>query len=105
MNDKLNYFETHSKFFDYFDDDTINEIKNEFDFLDSLDLNDTIDTASDEHKDIYWIMEVIEDRFGDEYKGDFIFDCIDSEDFINYLKVQYNCVVKEHITYYIGRSN
>ena len=56
-------------------------------FLDTLDLTPLLIKG----KDIYDLMEEIEDKYGVLYeKEDFIFNCMDCYDFMLYLKNKYN---------------
>ena len=79
-------------------------IAQEFDFLDTVDLNDLINEALDNSYTIYDIMDKIEDRYGEQYdKEDFIFNNIDAFEFMNYLRDVYNVTFSEVINYYLER--
>lgn len=60
--------------------------KQEKAFLDTKDLKPFLE----KDKSIYDIMEEIEDKYSNEYtEEDFIFNCMDHNDFIEYLRERY----------------
>lgn len=72
--------------------------KQEIEFLNTLDLTPLLTSG----KDIYNLMDEIEDKYGDLYKKEsFIFNCMDSYDFILYLKNKYNLHIIEQTSYKI----
>lgn len=69
----------------------------EFEFLDSLDLKPYLK----EGLDVYDIMNKIEENHSKDYYEGVIFNCIDRDDFISYLKRRYGNKIYfcSHITY------
>lgn len=73
----------------------------EFDFLDTVDLNDLINEAFDNSYTIYELMDKIEDRYGEQYgKKDFIFSNINAFEFMDYIRDVYKVRFSEVINYY-----
>ena len=67
-------------------------------FLDTLDLTEFINKG----KKIIDIMDEIEEKYGTQYtKEDFIFNCMDSYDFMLYLKDKYKLHIVEKTSYQI----
>jgi hypothetical protein len=98
----MRYF-TEEKF-KYFGKSDRDIIAQEFDFLDTIDLNNLINEALDNSYTIYELMDKIEDRYGEQYdKEDFIFNNIDAFEFMNYLRDVYNVTFSEVINYYLER--
>lgn len=61
--------------------------KQECKFLDTLDLKPFLE----KDKSVYDVMEEIEDKYGDQYTEEsFIFNCMDHNDFIDYIQERYN---------------
>ncbi|WP_304393188.1 hypothetical protein [uncultured Clostridium sp.] len=78
----------------------VTEMQNkEFEFLDSIDLKPYLK----EWADIYDVRDKIEEDYGKDYCEPFIFNCIDIEEFMDYLKRRYKNKVyfNEHTTYSI----
>lgn len=70
--------------------------KKEKNFLNTLDLTNFISSG----KRIVDIMNEIEDKYGEHYKEEsFIFNCMDSYDFMEYLKDRYKINCRE-VSYY-----
>lgn len=68
----------------------------EFRFLDSKDLSEFFVQGAD----ISDIMQQIEDKYGSEYtEEEFIFNCIDISEFIDYLVSRYNISFYEETVY------
>lgn len=101
---KKNYYETHKERFSYLDEQAQKYIKQEFDYLDSLDLTTIVEEAIRMHVDIWWIMEAIEDAYGEDYEENFIFNYINSGDFMNYLSEKYDCVRRSYSIYYVDKK-
>jgi hypothetical protein len=96
----MRYF-TNEKF-KYLSKEDRDLIAQEFDFLDTIDLKPLIYEAIEEGYDLYTVMEMIEDKYSDEYeKEDFIFNNIDISEFRTYLKEKYHMNVREVTEYYI----
>ena len=96
----MRYF-TNEKF-KYLSNEDRNLIAQEFDFLDTIDLKPLIYEAIEEGYDLYTVMEMIEDKYSDEYeKEDFIFNNIDFSEFRTYLKEKYRVNIREVTKYYI----
>jgi hypothetical protein len=90
--------------FKYFSKESRDTIAQEFDFLDTIDLDDLINEALDNSYTIYELMDKIEDRYGEQYgKEDFIFNNIDAFEFMDYLRDVYNVTFREVINYYPER--
>ena len=65
-------------------------------FLDTLDLTEFISKG----KKLTDIMDEIEEKYGTQYtKEEFIFNCMDSYDFMKYLKERYKIGCRE-VSYY-----
>ena len=72
--------------------------KQEIEFLNTLNLTPLLTSG----KDIYDLMEEIEDKYGNLYeKESFIFNCMDSYDFVKYLKDKYKLHIIEKTSYQI----
>lgn len=70
----------------------------EIKFLDTLDLTEAIKL----YPDVYDLMNYIEETYGKDYKIEpFIFNCMDIEEFSNYLKRRYNINIIEDIKFKI----
>lgn len=70
--------------------------KKEKSFLDTLDLTKHINSG----KKITDIMDEIAEEYGEQYQEEsFIFNCMDSYDFMWYLKDRYNINCRE-VSYY-----
>lgn len=102
--DKQNYYETHKERFRYLDKQAQAYIKQEFDYLDSLDLTSIVEEATRMHVDVNWIMKTIEDTYGEDYEENFIFNYIDSSDFMTYLTEQYGCIRRSYSIYYVDKK-
>lgn len=90
--------------FKYFGKADRDIIAQEFDFLDTVDLNDLINEALDNGYTIYELMDKIEDRYCEQYgKEDFIFNNIDAFEFMDYLRDVYDVRFREAINYYPER--
>lgn len=71
-------------------------------FLDTIDLEEFFV----ENKEIHNIMQSIEDKYGKDYKEEpFIFNCMSSDEFIDYIKERYKGMYTfdESINYYIRK--
>lgn len=96
----MRYF-TNEKF-KYLSKEDRDLIAQEFDFLDTIDLKPLIYEAIEEGYDLYVIMEMIEDKYSDEYgKEEFIFNNISISEFSTYLKEKYHKNIREVTEYYI----
>lgn len=102
--DKQNYYETHKERFRYLDEQAQKYIKQEFDYLDSLDLTSIVEEATRMHVDVNWIMKAIEDTYGENYEETFIFNYIDSSNFMDYLTEKYDCVRRSYSIYYVDKK-
>ena len=86
-------------------------IKQEFDFLDTLDLSPVLMIAKEERFSIRKVMNYIEDIYESDYirftlnycgiSDSYIFNSISDSEFIEYLKVQYHLVCSTSEDYYI----
>lgn len=73
--------------------------KKEFNFLDTLPLEKYIIPGN--MINISVIMDCIEEDYGELYEEDFIFNCIDREEFSEYLKNRYNISIIEQTEIFI----
>ena len=87
-------------------------IKQEFDFLDTLDLSPVLMIAKEERFSIRKVMNYIEDIYESDYirftlnycgiSDSYIFNNISDSEFIEYLKVQYHLVCSTSEDFYIA---
>lgn len=72
----------------------------EFEFLDTIDIKQYIPKTKE--IDVWNLMQTIENNHGKDYREPFIFNLIDEDEFIDYLKKRYgNISSRESITNYI----
>lgn len=70
----------------------------EMKFLDTLDLTEAMKL----YPDVYNLMDYIEEKYKKDYKLEpFIFNCMNSEDFVEYLKRRYDIGIIEEVKYTI----
>lgn len=71
----------------------------EKEFLDTLDLTEAINN----HEDLYDLMNYIENTYQKDYKIEpYIFNCMSSNEFLDYLQRRYDLIVREEIKYKIN---
>ena len=68
-------------------------------FLDSIDILELMK----DFQDVSELMELIEEKYSKDYYEEFIFNCISTDEFVDYLQKRYSndIYIQDHIEYTI----